>query len=67
VAAVVSVIPATRMMNNHLKLTTNEAVARLKGDWTADIAAYDKVRAEILMVSDTLTDGVFRQFPRRFA
>jgi hypothetical protein len=57
----------TRMMNEHLKLTTNEAVARLKGNWKADIAAYDNVRAEILMMSDTLADGIIRQFPTRFA
>jgi hypothetical protein len=57
----------TRMMNEHLKLTTNEAVARLKGNWKADIAAYDNVRAEILMMSDTLADGIIRQFPIRFA
>jgi hypothetical protein len=57
----------TQMMNDHLKLTTNEAVARLKRNWNADIAAYDKVRAEILMMSDTLADGIVRQFPGRFA
>lgn len=57
----------TKMMNNHLKLTTNEAVARLQGNWKADIAAYDKVRAEILMMSDTLAKGIVRQFPGRFA
>jgi hypothetical protein len=57
----------TKMMNDHLKLTTNEAVARLEGHWKADIAAYDKVRAEILMMSDTLAAGIIRQFPGRFA
>jgi hypothetical protein len=33
----------------------------------ADIAAYDKVRAEILMMADTLADGIIRQFPAKFA
>jgi hypothetical protein len=56
----------TKMMNTHLALTTNEAVARLNGDWKADIAAYDKVRAEILMMSHTLADGIVAQFPSRF-
>lgn len=61
-------LSATReMMDEHLELTTDEAVARLKGNWKADIAAYDKVRAEILMMSHTLADGIISQFPRRFA
>ena len=30
-------------MHMHLTLTTEEAVARLQGNWTADVAAYDKV------------------------
>jgi hypothetical protein len=58
---------ATRtMMNDHLALTTNEAVARLNGKWAQDIAAYDAVREEILMMSDTLADGIVHQFPGRF-
>ena len=56
----------TRMMDDHLRLTTAEAAARLKGDWKADIAAYDKVRAEILMMSGALADGIVAQFPDRF-
>src|SRR5205823_6406487 len=35
-------------MQMHLKLTTEEAVARLQGNWTADVAAYDKVHDHIL-------------------
>jgi hypothetical protein len=55
------------MMLTHLDLTTNEAVAHLQGKWTADIAAYDAVRAEILMMADTLANGIVTQFPARFA
>jgi hypothetical protein len=57
----------TAMMNNHLDLTTNEAVAHLKRRWRADIAAYDAVRAEILMMADTLANGIVNQFPDKFA
>ncbi|HXF97364.1 MAG TPA: hypothetical protein VNJ46_01995 [Gaiellaceae bacterium] len=56
-----------RMMNRHLQLTTAEAVARLKGNWKADIAAYDRVRAEILEMSEMLADGIIAQFPERFS
>jgi hypothetical protein len=57
----------TAMMNTHLKLTTTEAVAHLKGQWRADIAAYDRVRAEILMMANTLADGIIAQNAARFA
>jgi len=53
-------------MHMHLKLTTDEAVARLQGNWTADVAAYDKVVNHILHMSDTLADGIVKQFPARF-
>lgn len=55
------------MMREHLALTTQEAVARLNGDFEADIAAYDAVHHHILGMADTLSTGVVHQFPHRFA
>jgi hypothetical protein len=55
------------MMHDHLKLTTDEAVARLKKDYTADVAAYDKVSAEIMSMSDMLSSGIVEQFPQLFS
>ena len=55
-----------KMMHDHLQLTTDEAVARIKKDYDADIVAYDKVHDEILQMSDMLTDGIVKQFPEKF-
>jgi hypothetical protein len=54
------------MLHDHLKLTTNEAVARLQGDWAADIKAYDAVHEQILKMADGLAMGIVRQFPEKF-
>jgi hypothetical protein len=53
-------------MQMHLKLTTEEAVARLQGKWAADVAAYDRIHRHILHMSDYLSDGLVKQFPKRF-
>jgi hypothetical protein len=53
------------MMHDHLKLTTNEAVARIQGDWAADIKAYDAVHEQILKMADGLSMGIVKQFPEK--
>jgi hypothetical protein len=53
-------------MRHHLELTLQEAQARLKGDWSADIAAYDAIHKHILGMSDVLSSGIISQFPQKF-
>ena len=55
-----------KLMRKHLDQTFEEAAARLKGDFSADIRAYGKVHRHILMMADTLSSGIIKQFPRRF-
>ena len=56
----------TSMLYTHLDLTTTEVVSRIKKDWAADIAAFDKGHDHMLMFSDMLTDGIVKQFPDKF-
>jgi hypothetical protein len=50
----------------HLKLTKDETVARLTGDWEADVKAFDDIFNEIMVLADALNDGIEAQFPDRF-
>jgi hypothetical protein len=54
-------------MKTHLDTTLDEAVARLTGDWNADVVAYDRVHKHILHMADTLSEGIIAQFPSAFA
>jgi len=54
------------MMRSHLRLTTNEVVARLTKNWSADVGAYDRIHVQILHMADMLSDGLVAQFPARF-
>jgi len=54
------------MLHKHLEYTTQEVVSRLKMDWAADIAAYDKGHTHMLMFADMLTQGIVAQFPDKF-
>ena len=54
------------MMRDHLRLTTNEVVARLQHKWAADVRTYDLIHLQILGMADMLSDGLVAQFPARF-
>jgi hypothetical protein len=54
------------MLHEHLRLTTDEAVARLQADWDRDVAVYDEIHVQALGMADMLSLGIVEQFPRRF-
>jgi len=53
------------LLSLHLKLTKDEAVARIGGDWAADIKAFDAIFNEIMVLADALNDGIAAQFPEK--
>ena len=53
-------------MKAHLDDTLDEAVNRLGGKYEADVRDYDRIHAHILMMADTLSKGIIKQFPRKF-
>lgn len=55
------------LLELHLQLTKGEAVARLQGEWEADVAAFDEILTEMLTLSDALSDGIVHQFAEKFA
>ena len=52
------------MMRDHLDLTLTEAVDQLQGRYPQSVADYDRVKAEILKMSDMLSNGIVKQFAK---
>jgi hypothetical protein len=56
----------TEMFYKHLKLTSDEVVYRLHGNWAEDIITADKNETHLIHMGDFLTDGIVKQFPKKF-
>jgi len=54
------------MLYKHLDFLTTQVTSRIKKDWEAEIAAYDKGEDHMLMFADTVSDGIINQFPQKF-
>lgn len=52
------------MLYRHLDLTKQEVAMRLAGNYSADIKAFDTVEEEALIMGDTFSSGLMRQFPQ---
>jgi hypothetical protein len=54
------------MLGEHLALTKDEAVAILSGNYEQSIRIFDQIELQALEMADVMTEGLARQFPRRF-
>jgi hypothetical protein len=55
-----------KLLYTHLKLVTNDLSASLKRDWEARIVAIDEGVSHIILMADTISAGVVKQFPKKF-
>lgn len=54
------------MLYKHLQFVTDQVVARINKDWNTDIEAYDKGEDHMILFADIITDGIIKQFPKKF-
>lgn len=55
------------MLHKHLEFVTNQAIARLSKNWNADIDAYNKGKDHMIKFADILSNGIVKQFPKKFS
>ncbi|MFI5346044.1 MAG: acetylglutamate kinase [Elusimicrobiota bacterium] len=54
------------MFNDHLDLTMKEAVSRLNKKWVDDIASFDEILRQMMMMADDLSNAIIKQTPDKF-
>lgn len=52
----------TIMLHDHLKLTETEATERLAGQYAQDVALFDAIEDQALVMADDMAEGIIRQF-----
>ncbi len=57
---------AADLLHLHLQLIREFATARLKKDYNEDIKKLDEYFTEGMLIADTLSQGVIKQFPNKF-
>ena len=51
------------MLNEHLMLTTQEATARIRKDYSTGEATFDRIYTQAMNMADALADGIVKKFP----
>ena len=54
------------LLVEHLTLSKGELTARLNDGQLSDILTFDKIYTQALVIADTMTDGIVKQFPMKF-
>lgn len=54
------------MLDEHLNLTSQSAVAQLNGNWKESISKFDQIFDQAMAMSDMLSHGIIKQFPDKF-
>lgn len=52
------------MLYSHLKATEEQAVRRLRHQYSADVALYDRIQSQALEMADAMSRGILRQFEK---
>lgn len=54
------------MLHKHLDFVTDQVIARIKKDWSADVESYDKGEEHMIKFANTITEGIIKQYQDKF-
>ncbi|MDF2947943.1 MAG: glycosyltransferase [Bacillales bacterium] len=55
-----------KMLHMHLEDVTTNTKFILNKDWSKDIKAFDHGELHLILIADTFTEGILKQFPEKF-
>jgi hypothetical protein len=55
-----------KMLYKHLELVTDDLTASLEKEWDSRIVAIDEGVMHIILMADTISEGIVKQFPEKF-
>ncbi|MDF2606416.1 MAG: glycosyltransferase [Bacillales bacterium] len=55
-----------KMLHMHLEDVTTNTKFIVNKDWSKDIKAFDHGELHLIMIADTLTEGILKQYPEKF-
>jgi hypothetical protein len=55
-----------KMWYTHLNQTTTEAVSMIKKDFKTDVAVFDDIEANVLLMADAISDAIVKYLPGMF-